>query len=94
MEDNFEEGKHLLVEGFRGLLKFYDPFFKIVDGLKIIEDLEFWNTFEAKANPEDMLLIKIGFETFIETLRKAKNRKEIQEALEENKRWCAHMGLS
>lgn len=81
------------MEAFGELLKFYSPYFKLVEGLKIMGYPEFFETVETKASPEDMLLVKIGYETFIEALRKAKNVEEVREALEESKEWWKRMSL-
>lgn len=93
MEDDFEVGKHLLVEAFGELLKFYSPYIKLAEGLKIMGYPEFFETLEDKTSPEDMLLVKIGYETFIEALHKAKNVEEVHEALKDSKEWWRRMGL-
>lgn len=89
--DDFEKGKRLIVEGFEQFCKLYEPYFKIMEGAKLLGIANlFEETKDGKdwtISPEHASLVKIGIDTFISSLRNAASVAELERALEDNKRF-------
>jgi len=80
MDDNFEKGKQLVIEGFEEFIKLYYPYLKVIEGLRLLGLSDILNP--AKCDEDK--LIKIGLDSLTGGLRQASTREEIREAIEQN----------
>jgi len=78
---DFEKGKRLIVEGFELFCKLYEPYFKIMEGAKLLA------LKDNIISYEDALLVRLGLDTFLSSLRTASNVDELEQALEDSKKF-------
>lgn len=80
MEDNFEEGKRLIIEGFEEFIKLYFPYLKVIEGLRLLG----LSDILSPAKGDEDKLIKIGLDSLTGGLRQATTREQIREAIKQN----------
>lgn len=88
---DFEKGKRLIVEGWELLCKLYEPYFKIMEGAKLLDLPALF--VETNIGKHDVLsyehapLIHLGLDTFLSSLRTASNVDELKQAIEDSRKF-------
>jgi len=80
MEDNFEKGKQLVIEGFEEFINLYYPYLKVIEGLRLLG----LSDILSPARADEDKLIKVGLDSLVGGLRQATTREEIREAIKQN----------
>lgn len=84
MEDDFEEGKQLIIEGFEEFLKLYSPYVKILTGAKLLGIQIFGEDIDLGSYGS---LLGLALQTFIDDLKAAKSADEIKQAIDDNEQF-------
>lgn len=76
----FEEGKALLLEGYRELLKTYEPYLKIAEGFKAL------GIALAHGKMEDLQpeLARLAINSLMQDLERASSPEELEKAMDSN----------
>lgn len=83
MADDFELGKALVIEGVDGLIRLYEPFLKLIQGLNILgisQIMEGDKTLFGDKQEYDALRLVI--DTWMSDFRNAKTKEEVQQTID------------
>ena len=82
MDENFEKGKQLLIEGLETYLGLLDPYLKLLEGIRLLGLWELLQEHaEKKMAPEDIPLLRMTLQSFLSDLKAASNVDEVREAV-------------
>lgn len=85
---DFEKGKKLIVEGFEQFCKLYEPYLKIMEGAKLLSLPNlFVDDKDEVVSYEYASLLHLGLDTFLSSLRTASNIAELEQAIEDNRKF-------
>lgn len=80
MEDNFERGKQLIIEGFEEFIKLYFPYLKVIEGLRLLG----LSDILSPAKADEDTLIRVGLGSLMSGLKDAGNREEVRKVIKQN----------
>jgi hypothetical protein len=79
LDENFEKGKQLIIDGLEAFNKQYSPYLKIIDGANMLGISDYF-----EVTGKDSSLIRIALDTMIGDLKRASNQEEILKAMEDS----------
>ena len=82
-EQDFEKGKHLLIEGMEALVAQYLPYMKLAEGAHMLGI----GGVAVGWKPEDATLMRLVYETLLSGLKSAESAEEIERVMEENRQF-------
>lgn len=86
MDNDFEKGKQLFIEGLDEFFKMYEPAVKLARGVKLLGIKSiFKESLEIADSMDEWEMIQFVVSSLVGDVSRARNKEEVQEAVDKNR---------